>query len=416
MKRYLLYIIGFLLAAALVALFFTGENRKKRRRLDERITLKPQDKIPYGTYVAYQDLKYIFPKATISINKQEPGYWDPLSNQDSQQALIIMCTSFRADKYEMERLIDFVEGGNDVFISTHYISAAVDKILQCNSSSYDVDNVTAELLEDSMKIKLVNPPFAEPVVYSYPGKTFRSYFTDIDENTTDVLGYDENGKVNFIHLRAGQGNLYVHTEPLAFSNYFILHKENKSYYEKALSVIDPDVTKVVWDEYFLNKREQFSRPRAKKKGWFNTLMNLKNSNDQRSFRPAFWLLMGLLFLYVLLGMRRRQKHIPVVNKPKNDSLDFVKTIGRLYYERGDHKNLCRKMASYFLEYVRNKYKLATGTLDDKFIKQLQFKTGVDETEIRRIVTFIKFLDNEPVISSASLTDFHRQLESFYKKA
>ncbi len=416
MKKYTVYIIGILLVAALVILFFTGEIGKKNRRIDNRVTLKRQDKIPYGTYVAYQDLKYIFPNATISTNKLEPWYWDSLSNRDSDQALIIMCPNFRADKYEMQKLIDFIENGNDVFISTRYITPAASKIIKCSIGSYDMDEINGEMLDDSMHIKLGNPPFAAPVVYSYPGKSFDTYLSNIDSNRTDVLGYSERGKANFIHMRAGRGNLYVHAEPLAFSNYFVLHKDNKTYYEKALSVIDPAVTKVVWDEYFLNKREFYSSLPRNKKGWFNTLMNLKNSNDQRSFRPAFWLLMGLLLLYVLLGMRRKQKYIPVMSKPRNDSLDFVKTIGRLYYERGDHKNLCRKMASYFLEYVRNKYKLATGTLDDKFIQQLRFKTGVDETEIRRIVTFIKFLDNEPVISAASLTDFHRQLESFYKKA
>ena len=123
-----------------------------------------------------------------------------------------------------------------------------------------------------------------------------------------------------------------------------------------------------------------------------------------------------LLLFVLLGMRRRQRYIPVMTKPKNDSLDFVKTIGRLYYDRGDHKNLCRKMAAYFLEHVRNRYKLPTGTLDENFISQLRFKSGADEPEIRGIVSFIKYIDDAPAINNNDLTDFHKQLESFYKKA
>jgi hypothetical protein len=94
----------------------------------------------------------------------------------------------------------------------------------------------------------------------------------------------------------------------------------------------------------------------------------------------------------------------------------VKTIGRLYYDKGDHKNLCRKMGSYFLEHVRMKYKLPTGTLDEEFLKNLQYKSGVEESEIRSIVSFIKHL-NEPVaINNKQLSDFHKQLESFYKKA
>ena len=416
-NKYIPYIIGSLLAAALVILFLTGNsNSKKDRVLDERITLKRQDKIPYGTYAAYQNLEYIFPKATIYTNKYEPGYWDSVSLYDSQQALIAVCRNFRADEGEMRNLIRFVENGNDVFISTRYLSAVADNILDCNSSAYDLSIIPVESLAANMKIRLKAPPFAAPLNYSYPGKTFNTFFTTIDTTTTEVLGYDESGNPNFIHLRAGKGNFYVHTEPLAFSNFFVLHKENKNYYEKALSVINPDVTKIIWDEYFLDKREAFEEPDRDRKDWFTTLMNLKNSNDQKPFIPAFLLLILLLLLYVLLGMRRTQRHIPVITKPRNDSLDFVKTIGRLYYDREDHKNLSRKMAAYFLEHVRNKYKLPTGTLDEHFIEQLRFKTGLEEGEIRGIVTFIKYLDEEPGISHRSLTDFHKQLESFYKKA
>ena len=122
-----------------------------------------------------------------------------------------------------------------------------------------------------------------------------------------------------------------------------------------------------------------------------------------------------LLLYVVMEMRRKQRYIPVVTKPRNDSLDFVKTIGRLYYDKGDHKNLCRKMAAYFLEHVRNRYKLATGNLGDDFVKNLQFKTGYEESEIRGIVSYIKWLDESQAVSQNQLTDFHKQLESFYKK-
>src|SRR6185503_10139397 len=96
-------------------------------------------------------------------------------------------------------------------------------------------------------------------------------------------------------------------------------------------------------------------------------------------------------------MRRKQRIIPVMTRPRNDSMDFVKTIGRLYYDKGDHKNLSRKMAAYFLEYVRNRYKLTTVSLDEEFIKNLQFKTNCEEHEIRSIVSFIKYLDEAPVI-------------------
>jgi hypothetical protein len=197
---------------------------------------------------------------------------------------------------------------------------------------------------------------------------------------------------------------------MAFSNYFLLHKNNMRYYENVLSVIKPGVTKVLWDEYYLNKKRLSSDRKNddNKKGWFASLMAYP------SFRAGFWTLIGFLVLYVLLEMRRKQRVIPVITKPKNDSLDFVKTIGRLYYEKNDHKNLSKKMAAYFLEHIRSRYKLPTNRLDEEFIKKLQYKSDYDEKELLKIVSFINFIDDAPGISDSQLAGFHKQLEAFYK--
>ena len=392
----------------MLVLFFTGNNTQKRR-LNERITLRRQDKIPYGTYVAYRNLKYIFPAATIYTSRYEPGYWDSISIHDSKQAFIVICDRFSPDEEEMKRMISFTENGNDVFICARDISEDADKIINCNSSALDLSFIGVDELPKNMRISLNAPPFDKKAGYGYPGKTFSSYFSRIDTFTTDVLGNDERGRPDFIRLHAGRGNFYVHTEPLAFSNYFILHKNNIDYYEKALSLIRPDVTKVLWDEYYLNKRSSDNDP-EKKKSWLAVLLRYP------ALQAALLTAILTLLLYVLLEMRRKQRSIPVLAKPRNDSLDFVKTIGRLYYDKGDHKNLCRKMGSYFLEHVRNKFKLPTNSLDEEFVKNLQYKSGAGESEIRNIISFIKQLDEAEAINNNQLTLFHKKLESFYKKA
>lgn len=393
-----------------MVLFATG-SKNKEKKFDERITLRRQDKIPYGTYVAYRNLKHIFPKASIYTNKYEPGYWDSLSMYDSHQLLVVVCGRFDADEEEMKRLISFTENGNDVFISAMKISQAAEEIIMGSTNGFMLPgNFGNDLVDagDTMNVSLSDPPFGKTLKYSYPGKPYGSVFTKINEETTDVLGEGE-GQTNFIHLRAGKGNIYIHLSPLVFSNYFILHKNNIEYYERALSVIQPDITKVVWDEYYLNKRSSDSNP-EKGKSWLTVLFRYP------ALKAALLTAIFTLLLYVLLEMRRKQRYIPVITKPRNDSLDFVKTIGRLYYDKGDHKNLCRKMGAYFLEHVRNKYKLPTGSLDEEFVKNLQFKSGAEESEIRGIVSFIKYLDEAVVIKHNQLTDFHKQLESFYKKA
>ncbi|TMI74763.1 MAG: DUF4350 domain-containing protein [Bacteroidetes bacterium] len=416
MKKILPYILAGVILAAVIILVYTSRGDRKKT-LNERLSFRKKDKIPYGTYVAFENLHYIFPAARIVTNKQEPGYWDSLDTDKPGQALIIVSPIFNADEFEIKKLIGFVEQGNDVFVSSAIISDDTKEILGCGISYVDVYDLYpgADLLKDTLQVSLTNPPFQRSFNYTYPGKRLDSHFFKVDSSITTVLGTSRGGDPNFIRLRAGKGNLYVHLAPMVFSNYFLLRNRNIKYYEDVLSVMSPKTKKVAWDEYYLNKRWSSGsgsddRSGAQDKGWWGTLFKFKG------LRWGLWVFLLLLLLYTLLEMRRKQRPIPVIAKPRNDSLDFVKTIGRLYYDKGDHGNLCRKMASYFLEHVRNRYKLPTAVMNEEFIKQLQFKTGVSEEEIRGIVYFIRDMDMAPAITDHQLQFFHKQLESFYSKA
>jgi len=390
-----------------VVLLFVSDLRTKRRRLDDRVTFRRADKIPYGTFVAFRNLVHVFPKADFFVNRSEPGFWDSLSTYDTDQVLLVIAGRFTATEKEMNEIIDFVRNGNDAFISTRYFSAAADRVLGCNTSAFDLTLFVEPDLDTGMRIRLRQPPFSGKNNYRYPGKKFNSYFTSFDTTTTEVLGYDESGYPNFVRLRVGAGRLYVHLEPLAFTNYFLLHGDNISYYEKALSMLNPGAKRVVWDEYFLYKP---SYQRERKPNWLSVLFRYPG------LKAALLTALFTLVLYTLLEMRRKQRIIPVIARPRNDSIDFVKTIGRLYYDKGDHRNLARKMTSYFLEHVRNRYHLSTVKLDEEFIQNLRVKTRCREEELRSIVSFIKYLEETPAISQTELTDFYKQLEAFYQTA
>lgn len=396
----------------LILLFFTGNKREKRP--DERVTLRKKDKIPYGTWVAFRSLPQLFPGASVYTSRKEPGSWTSVTEEESGQLFIAITNAFMADEYEMEKLLAFAENGNDVFISTRSVSGDVEKMLECRVMNYRLPDLFEDEKEklggrgDSFCVVLKHPPFNERSVYRYPGLSNDASFSRINERVTDELGNEETGRTNFIHLRAGKGNFYLHLAPLAFSNYFLLHKKNMTYYEKILSVVDPGTKKIVWDEYYLNRKE--GGQREKKKSWISVLFRYPG------LKAALITALLTLLLFLLLEMRRKQRYIPVVAKPRNDSLDFVKTIGRLYYDKSDHRNLCRKMGSYFLEHVRSRYKLPTGSLDDEFINNLQFKTGAEEGELRKIVTFIKYAEDAPDVSQAEVAEFHKLLEGFYRKA
>jgi hypothetical protein len=392
------------MAIAIFLLFFTGSNNTGRTA-DQRVTLRRQDKIPYGTYIAFNSLKNLFPRATIFTDNHEPGYWDSLSLHQKGQALLIITGQFNADEKEMNKLLAFIKNGNSVFISARTISWYANEMIRCRVNTSDFGDFENIGEKDSLHVFLDQPPYPQRKGYYYSGKILDASFLDINESTTEILGEDEKGRPDFIHLRAGDGHLFLHLAPLAFSNHFLLTRENINYYEQVLSALPVDVTRLVWDEYYLNKK--FLDEPSDKHGWFTVLSRYP------ALKAALMTALFSLLVFVLLEMRRKQRYIPQVSRPRNDSLDFVKTIGRLYFDKGDNQNLARKMSAYFLEYVRNKFQLQTSVLDDYFIRNLHLKSGAAESHIAEIISFISNLDND-IMTDKQLARFHRQLEAFYK--
>jgi hypothetical protein len=403
MKKYGAYIIAALVIVVFGSLIIAN-NKRQKRRMDERITLRQTDKIPYGTSAAKSLLPSLFPHASIYFNKAYPAYWDSIDIDGSNQAVILLSDNFNADEDELSRLISFVREGNYVFIVAKSLS--YDAIGYFNFS-YN-ENTLAQLMnssDDSLRIKLEKPFFASDKLFVYPGKKYESSLYSIDTSHTKVLGRSEEGQPNFVQLNAGKGSVFIHVAPLAFSNYFILHKHNIEYYQNALSVIPASVRKVLWNEYYLVKPRNNDE---KEPNWLGVLMK------QPSFKWGLITGIVTLLLFVLLGMRRRQRMIPAYQRPKNDSLDFVKTLGRLYYDKKDHKDLAKKMSTYFLDHVRSRYKLSTHLLDEAFVRNLHYKSGYPVEELNQMAGFINYLDHAPAISEGQLSDFHKQVELFYQ--
>jgi hypothetical protein len=407
MKKKAPYIILLIVLAAAIGMVIFGKAGTKQ--FDDKLSFRIKDKIPYGYWVAYNNLKHIFPDAGISTDKKEPGSWDSLSVYDSKQALLIMSPYFYPNQDELDKLLNFVKSGNDIFISSIFLNEVAKDKFGINSSYYDNSYLLAGRMDDdTLRLSLQADPAKEKKNYEYPGRRVATFMSETNAEITYVLGRDNLNRANFIRMKSGKGNIYIHTAPLAFSNYFLLHKNNIHYYESVLSYLPKDIKQVVWDEYYLFKRNNNHDDAADKKGFMSVLLGFKE------FRWAFFAALILLLLYVINEMRRKQRYIPVMKKPVNDSLEFVKTIGRLYFEKADHRNLCRKMSGYFLDHIRTRYNIPVANRNEEFINAVSYKTGYPAESLRNIINFINNIETVSV-SDTQLKNFHRSLEDFYSK-
>lgn len=400
MKKYIPYILGAVALVVLVVLVLSAPV-KLPKTLDERVTLRQKDKIPYGTYAAFRLLPALFPHAQVETSDASPDTWAGDSILPRGEAVFVTSRYFDPSVNELEQISQFVQQGNYVFIITNSLSYEAADYFGVSSTEY----VFYRQQEDSLRVHLLQPPFKRKKEYFYPGKKFDAFFAEVDKARTVILGSDEAEHPNFIQLRSGKGRLFVHLAPLAFSNYFLLHRNNIDYYQNALSLIPATVSKVLWNEYYLVQRK---RTDEKEPGILRVLWQYP------SFRWALLTAIVTLLLYMLVEMRRRQRMIPVAAKPVNDSLDFVRTLGRLYYDKGDHHNLAAKMATYFLDDVRSRFHIPTQTLDDRFIKELHGKSGYGVQELQEILFFIHRVKQGSRMSETELAHFYKQLENYYQ--
>jgi hypothetical protein len=68
----------------------------------------------------------------------------------------------------------------------------------------------------------------------------------------------------------------------------------------------------------------------------------------------------------LFDSKRRQRIIKPLQPNINTSVAFTETVGRLYLQKKDNRNIADKMITYFLEHIRNQYFLNTNQLNDEF--------------------------------------------------
>ena len=139
--------------------------------------------------------------------------------------------------------------------------------------------------------------------------------------------------------------------------------------------------------------------------WQARLIRIKLQNA-----PLRWCvyltLLGLL-LFCVFYARRRQRVIPVVKQPENKSLEFVKLIGTLYYQKHENRDLLQKKYSYFAETVRRQLLIDVDDEESRRenITQLALRTGMPEAEVRMILDKVKrYIEADTILPDRRLQE------------
>ncbi len=339
-------------------------------------TYSVEDKIPFGLYVFDQEADHLFKEKVERISTQTPyeyldSQYDARENVETYKikgTFVNISEANNIDEQSMKEILYFVSHGNNAFLSMKVFP----KVL--------LDSLKIELKTDFMPVDSVSVWMANKKVSTkkYTLNTGLSdYFSKIDTLSTKVLGYQNSAKnkrqINFIEVPYKNGYLYLHTQPVAFTNYNLLKKDYYHYTENLVSYIPKG--NIFWYNKSFNDKRISSSP-------------MRYIWSQPALKSAWYLgLIGIL-IFMIFNAKRKQRIVPIIKPLQNSTVEFTKTVGNLYYQEGDHTNIIDKKIIYFLEKIRTDYLLDTTKLDDDFITKLHYKTGKDEKDIRDLVQLI----------------------------
>lgn len=394
-KKNKYYIILLLVFSILVYAEYT-----KPKPIDWTVTYSSEDKIPYGTFVLREELKMAFPEKGIIDNDKS---YSQFFTEEVKASILLINYDFSPSSLDLELLLNHAKKGNNLFVAATYFSRKFSDTL-----GFIQDFGAAELLfTDSLHTLSFTHEKLANRKYIYKRALTNSIFGKFDTLKTTVLGNSENG-VNFIKIKYGKGNVFIHLEPMVFTNYNLLAEKNFQYAFNSLSYLP--YGEVIWDKYYQSGRGQNGKSA---RGVGQTPLYFILENPPLHYAWSI-LLLGMI-LYILFEGKRRQRIIPVITPPKNSSLEFVEIIGRLYLHRASHKDLAEKKFNYFTDFLRTNYHLKLNELTTEYSEKISEKTGTDKLLIVTIFNAYEQIASKVSISEKELFNFNTKIEDFYQQ-
>lgn len=360
------------------------------------ITFSHEDKNPFGTYA----LNRLLPELTQNgLNNSYRTLYELKDSIKNQEIIFIVASRFNAQKPDVDVLLEKVTNGATAFISSNYFSGALADTLGLTTYDDLFDNDTF-IKEDTSALHLTYINSDTVTRFQYRRENIHNYFGRLDSVSSTVLARNDWNKPIAVKLNYGKGNLILNCTPLVFTNIHLLSKNNNEFASALLSYLP--LEKVWRTEFYHLGRMEAGSP-------LRFILN----NEPLSW--AYYIAIISLLVFMVVEAKRKQRIIPILPPLANSTLEFVGTIGNLYYQKRDHKNIAEKKITFFLEQVRNHYFINTFHRDENFVTTLAKKSGHSLTAVNGLVKLINEISTRQQITAEELKNLNQQLEKFWSK-
>lgn len=225
-----------------------------------------------------------------------------------------------------------------------------------------------------------------------------------------AMGYNNERRYQAVCRDYGKGRLILSSTPLLFTNYSILAPETRPYVLRLMNQLaglpvvrldDSMGGAVVGAESDRHNQTVFTFIAA-----------------HRPLMWAYYTMMAGVLLFIFTTARRRQRVIPVIPEQKNHDMEFIKLIGKLYFERRDNADLVIKRYMAFSDLMRTE--LDADLTDRRRLKDairtIAAATGMDERAVNRTVMEIRHLREERLqITDADMMRLISEMDEMTKR-
>ncbi len=427
-----IFIFVAILIVGLLA-FLMGSNPNKKEYVWSP-KLDHDDTQPYDFSLLQELLKESYSWERIN----EPNFERKLGKDEDMHGKAYLFAGHYAyhSKKSAEAIYNFAKNGGEVFIISHSIP---DSLLQC---FIDSDNCLNSVVNNNLSRSLSKNITCNFSHGNFNKKTFNFAFKSGSKDTTEYywsylpkynlcppfikLGsfvnknYEDAEYTNFIRANVGEGYIYWHTNPLLFTNLY-LSDNNEAGFEYLNNVLSHFKAKIwIWDN--ASTKPDYKEKERPKQNFDKPKTPLEFIFSEPALTLAWLILLTICFLYALFGAKRRQQNIPIIEDNRNTSLEFVNTIGRLYFQQQNHRVIFEKLMQLFRAHLRRRYGILISDEEmqnQEIVKQIVKRTDVEERIIYDIIDeYLKLknkLTNSQVeMSAETLNNFYRLLDRFYK--
>lgn len=384
MKIPKIYYIGLIISLLLLCLI----EQNKRQELDWSTTYSSRDKIPYGTHVLYDMVTQGHWGDSLS-RTNESFYTISITDTISAYNLVYIAQDIQFDFESNKQLLHHVSKGNQVLL----VASRMPKKLM---AKFGLEIKTHTLPSDNNTFQINSQvSFTDTIKVNKILANYKSISWGDTTKNVKALG-TQNERTNFVAISHGKGQLYIHVNPQPFSNYYLLKDLSFDYINEIFALLSD--APLIWDDYMNN-------------GSRSSTSELRYILQFDAIRFAFKILWLMLLLYLGLSWRRQQRAIPIIEAPRNNSVDFIATLTNLYLSNINHGMIASYRIRSFKRKITKRYGIHWNKSPEIVKQQLLVKCKIEDAQADKLISIIYKTDIKK-IDQNTLIEINHTLDEY----